>query len=125
MKNNENQNGNNSKSAVMIPNYRKIYTDMISMKYPEKAALCEKILRKKFLTVMDLIELNGYLSNTLNADYNQKLKCYDRDSIFKILEDQKHHRLNNTQAAKKFSVSRNTLCKWKRIYLSVDTYSDK
>lgn len=101
------------------PNYRKIYEDMIAKKYPEKSAQCQRILNKKKISTMDIIMLNniiiGFDANEIRR--NQKLKSYDKDTIFEILMYQKNNRLNNKQTAIHFNISRNTLTRWKKKFL--------
>ncbi|PWN57947.1 helix-turn-helix domain-containing protein [Chryseobacterium viscerum] len=101
------------------PNYRKIYEDMISKKYPEKADACKSILSKEMLKVIDVITLNNIIVgfNEHQIETNQKLKSYDKDTIFDILLYQKKHRLNNVQTAKHFNLSRNTLTSWKKNFI--------
>ncbi len=104
-----------------IPNYKKIYSDMIAAKYPEKSGVCSKILKKNTLHVLDVIMLNGFLTDhslTEKDKMNQKLKSYDQETIFKILEYQKKYQLNNIQLARHFKMSRNTVTKWKKLYFS-------
>lgn len=101
-----------------IPNYRRIYTDMLLMKYQDKIEQCSSILKKENLSLLDIITLNNMLSNgsANNSIVNQKLRSYDRSAIFKILEYQKKNQLNNSQLAKHFRLSRNTVAKWKKIF---------
>ncbi|HCR76304.1 MAG TPA: transposase, partial [Chryseobacterium sp.] len=37
------------------PDYKQIYQDLITMKYPEKLQQCEHILRKKELGFLDVL----------------------------------------------------------------------
>lgn len=94
---------------------------MIAAKYPEKSGVCSKILKKNTLHVLDVIMLNGFLTDhslTEKDKMNQKLKSYDQETIFKILEYQKKYQLNNIQLARHFKMSRNTVTKWKKLYFS-------
>ncbi|RMZ59869.1 helix-turn-helix domain-containing protein [Chryseobacterium nematophagum] len=103
-----------------VPNYKKIYSDMIVMKYPEKIKLCEGYLRKEKLTVLDVVKLNKLLSNGSNHmsnKFNQRFKSYDKSVIFEILDYQKKKHLTNTELAKHFELSRNTITKWKKEFL--------
>lgn len=103
------------------PDYKKIYDDMIALKYPEKRDMCENILKKEALSTLDIITLNNFLtkdSTEANNSENQKLKSYDKATIFKILDYQKKHRLNNAELAKHFNMSRNTVAHWKKLYFS-------
>ncbi|MFV0140818.1 helix-turn-helix domain-containing protein [Empedobacter falsenii] len=99
------------------PNYKKIYTDLIVKKFPEKKKFCKDILVKKKLSTLDIIELNEIIFGNKNKPSNQQLRSYSKEDIFKILDYQKKHNLNNTQLSKKFSLSRNTITKWKKIFL--------
>lgn len=98
------------------PDYRKIYTDLIRFKFPDKMGLCTHILNKAQLGNLDIITLNKILFQINNEDVNQKLKSYDRQSIFEILDYQKKHNLNNSQTARHFKLSRNTIAKWKKVF---------
>ncbi|REC49010.1 helix-turn-helix domain-containing protein [Chryseobacterium pennipullorum] len=101
------------------PDYKKIYTDIILMKFPDKFEICHSILNKENLTVLDVIELNQIvfqLKNIETEQFNQRHKSYDTQTIIKILEFQKKNGYNNTQTANRFKTSRNTLAKWKKIF---------
>ncbi|GAA5082571.1 hypothetical protein GCM10023210_00020 [Chryseobacterium ginsengisoli] len=102
------------KQKISQPFYKKIYSDILSRKFPEKMNECKSILSKKELSVLDIIQLNqkifGY--NEITSD-NQRLRSYDDQSILKILEYQKEYNLNNTQLSIHFKLSRNTIAKWK------------
>ncbi|MDM1554918.1 helix-turn-helix domain-containing protein [Chryseobacterium indologenes] len=97
------------------PNFKRIYIDMIRLKYPDKTKELLKILDKEILTDYDLLQLNKSLFG--NQQYNQKLKAYDRETILRILDFQKNNNLNNTQLASHFKLSRNTVTKWKKIFI--------
>ncbi|ROH97697.1 helix-turn-helix domain-containing protein [Chryseobacterium daecheongense] len=106
------------------PNYHKIYKDLIEKKYPEKEKKCIRILSKKELSAIDVIELSQIIFNTEKKEEirrNQKHRSYDRSAILQMLNYQKENGLNNTELAKHFSLSRNSVAKWKKIfYRSVD-----
>ena len=102
----------------MIPNYKNIYLDIISKKFPSKTDTYEKILIKKILSNYDVIVLNKELfPNAKNQTENQKLKSYTKETILKILDYQKAKKLNVTELARHFSISRNTIAKWRKIYI--------
>jgi hypothetical protein len=106
---------------MKTPDYRKIYQDMIRMKYPEKEKLCSSILKKKNIGLLDVIRLNAIITgkgDKQKMQDNQKLKSYDRTTILKILNYQQKHHLNNTQTAGHFRLSRNTVAKWKKFFSS-------
>lgn len=102
------------------PNFIKIYNDIIIKKYPEKMEICRPILSKKKLSVLDIIKINNLIfennDKEMNA-VNQKYRSYDKATICEILEHQKKNNLNNTQLAAKFKLSRNTVTKWKKLFL--------
>ncbi|WP_314241085.1 helix-turn-helix domain-containing protein [Empedobacter tilapiae] len=100
-------------------NYKTLYTDILNDLYPSKISVCQKILDKKALTVLDILELNKLIFGDeykKNIDVNQKFKSYSRQDILLILDYQKKHRLNNTQLANHFNLSRNTIAKWKKLF---------
>lgn len=102
------------------PDYHKIYLDIIKLKYPEKEKYCQPILALKNLSALDIIELNRIIcSNTIkeNVVFNQRHRSYDRPAILRILDYQKKNKLNNIQLANKLNISRNTISKWKKIFL--------
>lgn len=102
------------------PDYKKIYTDIIFKKYPDKYKFCDAILQKDVLSALDVIQLNGIIftcEDKETSKFNQKHRSYDKASIEKILEFQKRNRYTNTQMADEFKISRNSIAKWKK-YLS-------
>ncbi|MCS4304925.1 helix-turn-helix domain-containing protein [Chryseobacterium sp. BIGb0232] len=98
------------------PDYKKIYSDIINIKYPEKEEMCRIFLSKENLSVLDVIQINKVLFNTNSSDntqFNQRHRSYDVSAISHILDYQKKYQLNNSQLAKHFKLSRNTITKWK------------
>ncbi|HAO29456.1 MAG TPA: transposase [Chryseobacterium indologenes] len=98
------------------PNYKQIYSDIISYKHPDKYEDCIKILNKKKLSFLDVIELNDIIFGA-KTSHNQKYKSYDRSTIVKILHYQKQTGLNNTQVAEYFNLSKKSVTRWKKNYL--------
>lgn len=100
----------------MKPNYKKIYTDLLNRKYPEKKQLCAYILNKPEIEALDVIELNELIfsGKKSNASKNQSFRSYDEQTVLKILNYQKKNRLNNIQLANHFKLSRNTVARWKK-----------
>lgn len=99
--------------------YKALYTDLIKKKCPDKMGLCEGILKKEHVSVLDAIKLNDILfpQQTIeNERINQKHKSYQEEDIREILSYQKLHNLSNSQIALKFKMSRNTVTRWKRIF---------
>lgn len=103
-----------------IPDYKRIYTDLVNEKYPEKKEDFKIILSKKNFSVLDVIQCNSILDdredkNTFN--FNQKHRSFDQQSILEILDYQKKHNWNNSQLAQHFKLSRNTIAKWKKKFM--------
>ena len=102
------------------PNYKQIYMDILSKKYPHKKDECEKLLEKKSLSALDVIELNKKIfgaGNQQSKKFNQSQRSYNRSDIFHILDYQKKHKLSNIQLAAHFNLSRNTITKWKKMFV--------
>ncbi|WP_073061917.1 transposase [Chryseobacterium oranimense] len=104
----------------MGPDYKQIYTDIIEEKFPEK--MDDFRIRRKIegiSTVIDIITLNRMIFGEPELSMecgNQKLRSYDQKSVLNILEYQKKNKLNNTETANHFKMSRNTISKWKRLF---------
>ncbi len=101
------------------PDYHRIYNDIINKKHPEKKEACKALLNKKELSVLDIIELNNKifgLPDRATETFNQKHRSYDTSAILKILDYQKIYKLNNSELAQHFKLSRNTVTKWKKLF---------
>ncbi len=102
-----------------LPDYKRIYHDMIFMQYPDKSELCSFIMSKEKLNRLDIIRLNNLItdiSGSGKSSENQKLKSYDKETVFKILMFQKEHNLSNLRLAEHFTVSRNSIAKWRKCF---------
>ncbi|TDS56855.1 helix-turn-helix domain-containing protein [Myroides indicus] len=102
-----------------IPNYKRIYMDLIDRKYPEKQAICDSILAQEKLSFMDVIRLNEIMFEKNKKEKllrDHKYRSYDEKTIIKILKYQKENQLNNSQVANHFKMSRNTIANWKKIF---------
>lgn len=99
-----------------IPDYKKIYTDILRKKFPNKAEKTNIILKKNELSSLDVITLNNLIFNENNKT-NQKHRSYRKADILKILDYQRKNELNNQQLAIHFKLSRNTIAKWKKLFL--------
>jgi len=102
------------------PDYKTLYSDILSQINTSSKEQCMSLLQsKKQLSTLDIIELNQKIfgANNESKKHNQKYKSYTKQSILKILDFQKTHRLNNTQVALHYNVSRNTIAKWKKLFL--------
>ena len=104
------------------PNYKKIFEDIISVRCPERSQEFSHFLQKENLSIMNVIELNDKIFGLKDRDtiiFNQKHKSYDQETILQILTYQVKEKLNNVQLANHFNLSRNTISKWKRLYVTV------
>ncbi|MET3035944.1 helix-turn-helix domain-containing protein [Chryseobacterium sp. NRRL B-14859] len=100
---------------VRRPNYKKLYTDILDWKYPEKKEICAEVLKKRKLEALDVITLNEMIFG--DSKSNQRHKSYDKNSILEILDYQKKNSCSNTELSLLFKMSRNTITKWKRMYV--------
>lgn len=102
------------------PNYSLIYKNLITKKYPDKIEECYVFFKKEKFSTLDVIKLNKILFTTQSKhiiSFDQKHRSYDKSSIMEILNYQKKNNLSNSQLAAHFSISRNTIAKWKKIKL--------
>ncbi len=100
------------------PDYKKIFNDLITKKFPEKAVECYSLLQKDVLSELDIITLNDRIFGNPNKEYeisNQRHRSYKMSVIKDILDYQEKNKLNNSQLARHFKLSRNTVCKWKSL----------
>lgn len=105
---------------VLKPHYKKIYKDILRLKYPDKIKECESILSKSELSAKDVIKMNDIIftkSDDTRICLNQKHRSYDKSAILEMLDYQKKYHLNNSQLANHFKISRNSITKWKKIFL--------
>ena len=108
----------------MRPDYKKIFTDILHTKYPEKIKCCEKLLQKEILSVEEVILINELIfgKNKTGIQTNQRFRSYDPSSILKILDFQRLNKLNNRELAAHYQLSRNTISKWKKIFYPDGNY---
>lgn len=98
------------------PDYRKIFEDILEVKFPHKKQVCNRILKKKELSYLDIIKLNNLIfENEKNSfGVNQQYRAYNSDTILEILDYQARNGLSNSELAVHFQLSKNTLTKWKK-----------
>ena len=103
----------------MTINYNKIFSDIIEKKYPHKKEECLALLQKQVLTTIDIIKLNQKIFGISkeNEISNLQHRSYVKSDILQILDYQKKHKLNNSQLANHFKLSRNTVSKWRKIFI--------
>lgn len=103
----------------MTPDYKRIYSDMLAKKFPHRKKDFDVFLNKKELSILNIIELNKKIFGTVDKQsekFNQKHRSYRKSDIMKILDHQKKYKLNNSQLANHFKLSRNTIAKWKKMF---------
>ncbi|MCW1961702.1 helix-turn-helix domain-containing protein [Chryseobacterium viscerum] len=102
------------------PDYKRIYEDILRLKHPTKKEQCESILSKSRFSVKDVITINDIIfpkADKKTEFDNQRHRSYDESTILEILDYQKNNRLNNSELARRFKLSRNTVAKWRRHFL--------
>ncbi|WP_076597930.1 MULTISPECIES: transposase [unclassified Chryseobacterium] len=97
------------------PDYKRIYHDFIESKCPDKLKYVKRYLSKEIMSLSDILKVNNIIFYDRLSE-NQKFKSYDKQTIFEILDYQKRYKLSNSQLARHFKLSRNTIAKWKRIF---------
>ncbi|MBT2621237.1 helix-turn-helix domain-containing protein [Chryseobacterium sp. ISL-6] len=106
-------------SVSHVPDYKKIYTDLITLKYPDLLDRCKHFLEKDKLLAYDVMQLSGIITGKSDKEtdlFNAKHKSYDVWTISKILNFQKENHCSNQELATKFGTSRNTITKWKKVF---------
>lgn len=96
------------------PNYHKIYEDILKSK-----GLNLNRPMPEFDKNIEVIKFNNSISDNKNDENfkeNQLSKAYDEKSILEILQYQKKHQISNSELAKIYNLSRNTVARWKRFY---------
>lgn len=107
--------------STISPDYKRIYMDILHKKYPEKKEECNLILKKRVLSFLDILTLNKIIFSTNKKESqseNQKHRSYSKSDILQILDYQKKHQLKNVQVARHFNISRNSIAKWKKIFVT-------
>ncbi|CAM2839904.1 helix-turn-helix domain-containing protein [Chryseobacterium flavum] len=99
------------------PDYKAIYSDILTKMYPERKKEFELLLQKQELSALDIIDMNEKIfGNKISSRKNQQLKSYSKEDILQILDFQKKYNFNNSDLASYFKLSRNTVTKWKKLY---------
>ncbi|MBJ5445312.1 hypothetical protein JGG59_24115 [Salmonella enterica subsp. enterica serovar Derby] len=104
----------------MKPDYKKIYKDLIRMKFPDKKEKCQFFFQKEEISALDVISINNLIftgGKKYETSINGRFRSYSQSTILKILEYQKANNLNNTNTAEYFGLSRNTVAKWKKLFM--------
>ena len=107
------------KIQPVTPDYKRIYTDILEKKHPEKTDHCKVILKKEKLSVLDILELNRKIFGITDREtekINGRHKSYNKSAILHILNYQRKNNYKNIEVARHFKISRNTITKWKKIF---------
>ncbi|REC44252.1 helix-turn-helix domain-containing protein [Chryseobacterium pennipullorum] len=102
------------------PDYEAIYKDILYQKFPEKLKECLPLLKRGNLSAIDILNINRKIFGQIEEEsvkMNQKFRSYNRSDILQILDYQKKNKLNNTQLANHYKLSKNTITKWKKIFM--------
>ena len=100
--------------------YKRIFYDLLAKKHPERLPEFQDILNKDSLDELDVLTISEKISATKKAkSENGKYRSYNKSTILKILDYQKTNQLNNSQLAKHFNLSRNTVAKWKKMFFNL------
>jgi hypothetical protein len=98
-------------------NYKLIFMDIIHEKFPSLLQEEELLLKiDNINNFIDILNINNKIFQIIGIERNsqlQKLKTYTPQDIQVILNYQNEYRLNNSNLANHFQMSRNTIKKWK------------
>lgn len=106
------------------PYYKRIYLDMMTKKFPDKIEKYHTMFQKEELSALDVIKLNEDLfgkqerTEESESNSNQKYRSYLKSDILQILDYQRKNKLNNSEIARHFKLSRNTVKKWKDVFVN-------
>ena len=107
-----------SQKLKVNPHYKKIYSDLIASKFPNRLEEFKPYFNKtNQLSAIDVIRINEQLFGIQISKDNKRLRSYEEKDIREILNYQKNYNLNNTLTAKQFKISRNTVAKWKKVFI--------
>ena len=107
------------KDSKIVPDYKKIYSDLVREYFPDQVETFKPLLDKTKMSSIDIIKISEkilLIKNGNKRQERQKYRSYSMSDIIQILEFQKSNKLNNTQLALHFKLSRNTVAKWKNYY---------
>lgn len=96
----------------MSINYKKIFQDVLDIKFPEKKELRAIVSQREINDFYDVLSLNKMIFGDESKE--NKHKSYDSSTITKVLTYQKENNLSNVEVAQKFNLSRNTVSAWKK-----------
>ncbi len=101
------------------PDYKRIFEDLAHERY---GGAVPEVLQQKIAHLDSAVAVWECNQLLFEKDYTSKetarMKSYDKASIMHILKTQQEEKLNDTELAKRFHMSRNTIAKWKKQYNS-------
>lgn len=104
---------------ITVPNYGRIYRDIIDKRFPERIDEFAEKLNKEHLTFFEVIELNDLLfgkKSKHEENQEQRYRAYDKQTILRIFRYQQQHNITDRELASHFKLSINTIAKWKRVF---------
>jgi len=107
------------KNRYLGPDYGKIFTDIIALKFPDRSEEFKNILNAKEFSVFEVISINNRLfgeKRTEQTVLERRYRAYDKQSILTILRFQKKQKLRSSELAVIYGISRNTIKKWIDIF---------
>lgn len=81
----------------------------------EKSTNCKKILGKSEISDLEVLDLNYLIFGKSN---DNKHRSYDKETVKFITSYQLNNKLTNQEISELFKISRNTISKWKKLYLN-------
>ena len=98
-----------------MPNYQKIYKEITERFHQDKIQEIKPYLNKKQWNTLDVMSVNNILTDENEIQDKDRIhKAYDEQTINAILQHQKEFELNNSELARYFKISRNTVLNWKK-----------
>lgn len=92
---------------------------LLKKKFPDKSSKILPLL-KDHLSVLEIIKINVIIfgkGDNETHKQNQMHKSFDEKTILHILKYQKDNKCSNMELAKKFNLSRNTITKWRKMFI--------
>lgn len=106
------------KNRHLGPDYGKIFTDIIAFKFPERSEEFKARLNRD-LSVFEVVSINNKLfgeKKSQQITLEHRYRAYDKQTILRILQFKRDQKLNNSQLARHYSISRNTIKRWNDIF---------
>lgn len=102
------------------PEYKLIFQDLAQKQFGTTIPTSVQNKIEKLQNNLDILEVNSLIFNQKHSTRETaKMKVYDKESIEKILNIQQKEKLTNQEIASQFHVSRNSVAKWKKLYLEL------